>query len=231
MGFGTLFIGYFLLLNIVYPGFSNIIAALIMMMGLYKLSAINKPFRYALYICIGFAVFSLADLVVTVLFMFMPRLADNNVSTYMTMIRLLLTCILTVAFLSGIQEVSREVDLERIPKRSKYFMYATFAVYMLYMVLTLPAIAYLMPTEIIATLYVLTIFALFAVIILNLYVIFTCYARIGMPGEEKRRGQKPSRFGFVNEYRKHKAEKEQEYAEYKLERYRQKQAKKKGKKK
>ena len=231
MGFGTLFIGYFLLLNIVYPGFSNIIAALIMMMGLYKLSAINKPFRYALYICIGFAVFSLADLVVTVLFMFMPRLADNNVSTYMTMVRLLLTCILTVAFLSGIQEVSREVDLERIPKRSKYFMYATFAVYMLYMVLTLPAIAYLMPAEIMATLYVLTIFALFAVIILNLYVIFTCYARIGMPGEEKNRGQNPSRFGFVNEYRKHKAEKEQEYAEYKLERYRQKQAKKKGKKK
>ncbi len=231
MGFGTLFIGYFLLLNIVYPGITNIIAALIMSLGLYRLSKINKPFKYAFYICIGFAVFSLADFAVTILFMFMPQLSNETVTSYMTMLRLFVTCILTVSFLSGIQDVAIEVDLEKVPKRSRYLMYASLAVYAIYLILTMPAVSYLLPEQVAAVLYVITIFAQFALIILNLYTIFTCYARIGMPGEDKNRGQKPSRFGFVNEYRKHKAEKEQEYADYKLERYRQKQAKKKGKKK
>lgn len=231
MGFGTLFVGYFLLLNIVYPGFSNIIAALVMLMALYKLSRINKPFRNASYVCIAFAIFSLADLLVTVIFMFEPSIANETVSTYMTMARLFFTCILTVAMLSGIQDVAAEVQLEKIPKRSRILMYVTFAVYTLYMALTLPAIAYLLPAQLMATLYALTIFATFGVVIYNLYIIFTCYARIGMPGDDKGREQKPSRFGFVNEFRKHKAQKEQEYAEYKLEKYRKKQAKRKGKKK
>ena len=38
---------------------------------------------------------------------------------------------------------------------------------------------------------------------------------------------KPSRFGFVNKYHEHTAEKQREYAEYKLEKLKKKNSKKK----
>ena len=226
MGFGSLFIGYFLLLNVVMPGFTNILAACIMMLGLYKLSVLNKPFKLAFFICVGFAVFSLADFVVSVLFMFLPTISNATVQNYFSVLRLFACCILTVAILAGIQDVSNEVELEKIPKRSRVLMYATFAVYMLYMLLSVPELTVFMDKSLEKVLYSIAIFALFGMIIVNLYTIYTCYARICMPGDEKRKEQKPSRFGFVNEYRRHKAEKEQEYAEYRLEKFKAKQHKK-----
>lgn len=235
MGFGTLFIGYFLLLNVVMPGFTNIIAALIMLLGLYKLSSVNRPFKTALYVCVGFSAFSLLDFIISVLYMFVPTLTNAAVQDYFSMIRLFLCCILTVAILAGIQEVSTEVKLEKIPKRSRRLIYATFTVYTLYMLLSVPELTAFMDGQIAAILYASAIFALFGMIIVNLYTIYTCYARICMPGDEKKKEQKPSRFGFVNEYRRHKAEKEQEYAEYRLEKFKAKQQKKqqqrKGRKK
>ena len=48
MGFGLLFIGYFLLLNLTYYGYTDLICALVMFMALYKLQSVNKYFRFAL---------------------------------------------------------------------------------------------------------------------------------------------------------------------------------------
>ena len=42
MGFGTLFIGYFLVLNLVNYGATDLIAGIIMMMEFYKLRTVNK---------------------------------------------------------------------------------------------------------------------------------------------------------------------------------------------
>ena len=48
MGFGTLFIGYFLLLNLTYYRFTDLIAALLMLLAFYKLREINRHFRVAI---------------------------------------------------------------------------------------------------------------------------------------------------------------------------------------
>ena len=40
---------------------------------------------------------------------------------------------------------------------------------------------------------------------------------ICMPSDNIDTGEKPSRFGFVNKYREHRAEKDAEYAKYRLE--------------
>ena len=56
MGFGTLYIGYFLLLNLTYYAFTDLIAALIMAMALSKLSAVEKNLKPALYFSIVFAI-------------------------------------------------------------------------------------------------------------------------------------------------------------------------------
>ena len=60
MGFGTLFFGYFLLLNIAYNTFTDLIAALIMAMGLNKLSTVNHPFKNGFIASVIFAVIGLA---------------------------------------------------------------------------------------------------------------------------------------------------------------------------
>ena len=50
MGFGTLFFGYFLILNVTYYGFTDAIAAAVMLLGFYKLSTVNSYFKYAAYV-------------------------------------------------------------------------------------------------------------------------------------------------------------------------------------
>ena len=72
MGFGTLFIGYFLLLNIAYYTFTDIISALVMAMGLYKLSSVNRGFGYAFYASIGFALIGAGELFLEMLSLIFP---------------------------------------------------------------------------------------------------------------------------------------------------------------
>ena len=61
MGFGTLFIGYFLLLNLTYYGFTDLIAAAVLLLGLYRLSRINKHFLAASVVAVLFLIFGFAE--------------------------------------------------------------------------------------------------------------------------------------------------------------------------
>ena len=59
MGFGTLFIGYFLLLNITFYEFTDVIAGVIILFGLYKLMGNSRYFKLPCYFSISFAIFGL----------------------------------------------------------------------------------------------------------------------------------------------------------------------------
>ena len=82
---------------------------------------------------------------------------------------------------------------------------------------------------VLAVLSLVTIIATIALIISNLTVIYGCYMRICMPGDENLT-DKPSRFEFVNEYRARKAERDAAAMEERLKLAKER-AKKKGKKK
>ena len=74
----------------------------------------------------------------------------------------------------------------------------------------------------------ITLIGVFAVVCINLVTIYSAYMRICMPDDvDNDAVDKPSRFGFVNKYREHTAEKQREYAEYKLEKLKKKNSKKK----
>ena len=62
MGFGTLFVGYFFILNFPYCAYTDALAALLMLYGLYKLSGINENFKRATYFTAVFALFGIAEL-------------------------------------------------------------------------------------------------------------------------------------------------------------------------
>ncbi len=227
MGFGTLFIGYFLLLNLTYYGFTDCLAALIMLLGLVKLSRINRHFRVAATASICFAVFGLGELVASALEM-LHVLSLTAAVPYISMARILIICVLNVFMLLGMERVSREVKLEKIPSRCRALVTSCFIVYGLWVLLEAPFLG-MLPGPVQGFVILLTIISRLLLLAANLVTIYGCYMWICMPGNEKQKEQKPSRFGFVNEYRARRAEKEQRDAEYRAEQLRKKQQRRKKK--
>ena len=231
MGFGILFVGYFLILNFAYPAFTDMIAAAVMMYGFYKLSGVNRGFRTAVYLAAALAVFGLSEFGIKVADMFFAVGMPDAVATVMAAARHLLVALVTVAMLFGIKEVAREVELYALETKAKSSVYATLLVYALLIFVEAGAPAFV-PVEVMAGLSTFVLLASLALIIFNLTIIYGAYMRICMPEELDAPDEpKESRFGFVNEYRRHQEEKTREYAEYKLEKMKRKAEKQKRSKK
>ena len=229
MGFGTLFIGYFLLLNLTYYGFTDVIAASVMLLGLYKLSGVNRYFKAAAISSGALLVFSLGELGVAVYEMFIGAINSPALVSVMCIVRCLIIGALTVLMLKGIEDVSREVDIENLPAKASRLTVATVVTYALWIILEAPLS--FIDDYVLAVLSLVTILATLALIIINLTLIYTCYMKICMPGDEDITRDKPSRFAFVNEYRAKKAEREEELARERAERMKKRLDGKKGKKK
>ena len=101
MGFGTLFIGYFFLINISYFCYTDIIAAMVILLALYKLTPINKPFFYGSICAAVFALFSLFEFVIAILGIFGLSISAL-IQGYIAIPRYILLFILTLFILRGI---------------------------------------------------------------------------------------------------------------------------------
>ena len=214
MGFGTLFIGYFLILNLTYYSLSDVIAASVMLLGLYKLSGFNKYFKYSLIACGVFLAFSVGEFGVAIYEMFFAKLDLPALISAMSAVRSLIIGVMTVLMLKAICAIAREVELPELTKKCDRLTVATSTVYSVLIVLELP-LSFIDP-YVLAVSSLLVILAEIVVLILNLTAIYTCYMKICMPGDEELK-DKPSRFAFVNEYRARKAEQAELEAKKRLE--------------
>lgn len=225
MGFGTLFIGYFLILNFAYYGFTDAIAAVIMLLGLYKLSGVNKEFRIAAILSSAFLAlgcFELGcELYVSV---FSGKLFPALTST-VAILRHTLIAATTVGMLAGIRTVAKEVGISALEKRALRLAYATPIVYVLLILLETPLPSLDFLARVAAFIALLTLLLSLALIIANLFTVYSAYMQICMP-EDLEMEEKPSKFGLFNTMREHEEKKRQEYAEYRLDRLRRKNAKK-----
>ena len=214
MGLGTLFIGYFLLLNVTYFGYTDLICGLIMMMALYKLSPINKEFKYAFCSASVFSVFGLAELVIKVISLFNPGL-ENEILLYVTPPRYVIIALVSAFILRAIRDVSREVGLKQLAIKANRFFIISLIAFLLTAIFDLPILSFI-PTKALAIISVLLLLSIFITVAINLTIIYKAYMRICMPGEASFSADKKSKFEFVNKFREHEAEKQKEYAEYKL---------------
>ena len=214
MGFGTLFIGYFLLLNVTYFGYTDLIAGLIMIMGLYKLSTVNKEFKFAFYSASFFSLFGFIELIITVLSMFMPTV-EETVLLYITPPRYVVIAVLSAFILKAIREVSKEVGLKALASKANYYFWISSTAFLLTAIFDLPIFGF-MPPKALAVISILLLLAIFVIVAINLTIIYKAYMKICMPGERFYTDEKKSRFEFVNKFREHEAEKQKEYAEYKF---------------
>ena len=231
MGFGTLFFGYFLLLNITYFTFTDLLAALIMAMGLYKLFEVNAQFKSAFYTAIIFSVIGLVEVVAGFITMFAPLVSLDTILDYTALVRYIVIAILTLFILQGIERVASEVGLTELASRAKISMPFSLGLYLVSALLSVP----LYTTEtVMIVLKVASAFAMLLTLIIvsaNLVTIYRAYMRICMPEDvDNEAPDKPSRFEFINRHREHTEEKQKEYAEYRFNKFVEKNQKKKKKK-
>lgn len=228
MGFGTLFVGYFLLLNIAYYAYTDLIAALLMTLGLYKLSTVNTPFRFATYISIAFSCFGLFELIEGLIELLDPTNAFGEITPYISITRYVIIGVLTVFILKGICEVAGEVGLTLLSKRASIFIPVVITAYLVTSIFEIPALSLIISPKILVVLAFFTVIFNFILVCMNLITIYTAYMKICMP-EEVDCEPTQSKFAFVNKFREHRMQKEREYAEYKLEKLKAKHEKSKNK--
>jgi hypothetical protein len=228
MGFGTLFFGYFLLLNITYYSITDLISALIMAMGLYKLSSINIPFKNGFYSSLVFAVIGLFELCLEFISVIAPTMSIIGLSRYIQIPRYFMLAVLTSFILLGIQNVAEEVELAELSRRAQRTLVPMLSVYALSAVLEVPLIKPLVSIRILSVTSFILLLATLTIVAINLITIYRAYMKICMP-DDKDNGyeEKPSKFQFINKHREHTQQKQREYAEYKLERLKKKATKKK----
>ena len=231
MGFGTLFFGYFLLLNITYYSFTDIIAALIAAMGLYKLSSVNRPFKNGFYASVIFAFIGLLELITGIVTMFAPSSKLTDLFAYINTPRYFAIAILTLFIFKGIEEVSLEVGLDDLARRARISMPITLFVYAASAILEVPIFDSTIKIEFFAIASTVILLATLVIVGVNLSTIYKAYMKICMPEDIGNDYEEaPSRFEFVNKHREHTKEKQREYAEYKLEKMKNKASKNKKKK-
>ncbi|MBR2342810.1 MAG: hypothetical protein IKA64_00990 [Clostridia bacterium] len=231
MGFGSLFLGYFLLLNITYYGFTDIIAALIMLTALLRLAPLYRPFKLGVYAASVFAVFGAFELVARSMELFGLGFIDGVWLSYVAVIRYVIISVLTALILLGIKEAASEVGATRLRTRAHRMLYCTFFLYLLSIAAEAPTLGALLPDKALAVLILVTLIGTLVVIGFNLSVIWGANAEICMPEDDKPMSEdKKSRFGFVNEYKRRQREKDEEYAKYRAERLKKKRQKRDKKK-
>ena len=227
MGFGILFIGYFLILNLTYYGLTDVIAAAVMLLGLYNLSGYNKYFKWAFIATSVFLALSLGEFGVAIYEFLVKKIDAPVMISIVSALRSIIIGAMSVLMLKALSTIATEVDLPAIAKKCEWQIIATSTVYSLWVILELP-LTFINP-YVLAILSLITLLATMVIVILNLSSIYSCYMKICLEGDEELK-DKPSRFAFVNEYRARKQEEAAKETQRRLDALKKKQEKA-GKKK
>lgn len=212
MGYGLLFLGYFLLVNITFYGYTDLFCGMVLLYALSRLSVYNKPLRVAFYIAVGFTVYAIPEFLLSLLELFPPApLGFINVMDALLPMRYLLILALTVALLWGVRTMAKEVELTKLSERIDCILIVPVLANLMMAVLSIKPLITGMQTQ---TALGLTLIALTLFLVsvgLVLYSIYTAYMRICLP-EDVDMPERPSRFAFINRYRQRRDERAAEEA-------------------
>ena len=233
MGFGLLFIGYFIatLMSINVAGaFIRIVGYGVIFFAASKLNKYNRMFTYlqlATTLMLGVSVLIAAADIFG--FLYDEMMISKNVfpSSFKYAMGIVETCASVVfngAMLYAIRAIAKETEVEKIAVSAV----RNFIFICVYFILNIIAYLPFSFTKEYASVFGLPVWLLyFALIILNLILIYSCYAKICDENDVEML-RKPSRFSFVNKMRSEMDEKEQrameKTKEYKLQKQEKKRA-------
>ena len=212
MGFGPLLIGYFITF-IVTLGLGNylfagmLVGGFVMFLGLTELRKYAPTFLYAIIsnILLILCSFYEAAAYIDDAFLLGLGIYDGPISNIFAWIELAIYLVFNLALLYGIADLSRRVEYPETRQKAYRNMVFVVLYNVFYLVINIPNTIFASDMGFFMTL--LLILQLIYTVI-NLALIFKCYAMICPEGEEDMH-RKPSRFEFVNKMRQKQDEREQ----------------------
>lgn len=227
MGFGTFFIGYFLLLDISYYLLTDLIAGAVMMLGMARLARFNRGFKAAFCTLGIFTAFALFELGVGIYDMLFSVPIDSTLISYLAISRSFLLAILTFSSFEGMREVAEEVGLSELSRKCKITAYVSLPIYLLTIISETPSLFTWTSPQVATVIAVVSLLISFIFVITNLFTIYTCYAKICMPEDVDNEAKQKKKKSFFDSYSERQEEANREYAEYKLEKLKKSKEKKK----
>ena len=187
MGFGILFTGWFLLLNVFYSAYTDLLSALITLAALTRLGRYDRHFRMALVWAVVFAVYGAAELALTLVAALAPlsaigKLLSAGAPLWLTLPRYAILGSMSVFTLLGVRAIGEEVDAIDVYGRTGYLIPLNAGVFALCALLEIPAVGALFG-GLAAPVFVVAVLAMTAVTALDLALIYRAYRRICLPGE------------------------------------------------
>ena len=195
MGFGTLFIGYFLILNIAYYAYTDLIASLIMLFATYKLGSIGRDFKKGFYSLLPFAFISAFELFLELSSVFSPKPDDEVLLGVIGILRFALIATVSFFILTGIKKLAVEVELPLLRDKARSTRVSVLIAYSFALILEIPMLNKLITTKALAALALISLVFTFVVTISALSAIYSAYMRICMP-EDLLREEKLAKLEF-----------------------------------
>ncbi len=208
MGFGILFLGYFLALPAISGFYYTMVpAAILFAIACRKLARVNSPFW-----C-GFCFTPPLFLAATAASVLRTIPATVWLAPYFETLTLLLWFLWHIFVLKGIAWVAEETGLKKLRFKAVRNTVFTYLIFIPAILLTFMGVfARILPSvPFITGMYIAIIVVGFILLLLNLLLIYSAYARICMP-EDRDMPQKPSRFEFINRRRAEQDRREAENA-------------------
>ena len=208
MGFGVLFIGYFLLLNVTNYTLTDLICGAVMALALSKLASVNKGFRLSMIAALIFTAVGAVEFVSEALIML------NVIGTPLSFVfpvRTVSAFALSCLILRGIIEVSEEVELTKTARMARRAIPFLCLNSLINLFLGIPLFYAPLPTVVTAGIFTANLLLSLVLTAYVLIIIYTCYANIGMQNSQKA----PKREGFFEKLEKRQTERNLEYMEYK----------------
>ena len=213
MGFGTFFIGYFFLVNISYFEYTDVVSAMIMLLGLYNLSKFNRGFKIGFAFSSTFTIFSFAEFIVTVVKLFDPSFLGKIDAVYFSIPRYALIFGITVSMLIGINDLAREVEAYTLARKAGRTI-PWCAIYLVMAICEISEVGKLLGVAV-PYVYLSVLLGHLALVAVVLTIVYKAYATICMP-EDLNKEPKKSKFDFINKLNDRAEKKNLEYADYKI---------------
>lgn len=202
MGFGLLFVGYFMATFMSMSPLGGYLIRLvgyaIILLSALKLKRYNKDFQY---LFIGASLMTLISVVIALSIIFdditTVSLFSENIKNIIGHGERIGYVLFTLSMCAPIRSIAKETEVEKIAVASVRNFIFTVMYFVFYLIAYIP-----LPFVNDYKKYFGTpVFVLYIVIIfMNLFMLFSCYAKI-CDESDVEMAQKPSRFAFVNRFR------------------------------
>lgn len=182
MGFGILFLGYFMTLNFEYLGVNippDFLGYILMMIACFKLSPYSENFKKTIYCLIPLEVLSIGITAMEIIESVNSELAISYLADVRNL-KYLIMMVMHYFLLNSLVDISREVGRYKITDKCRRNLIISEAIMLFVVILTLP---FSFPFKS-SVLYVATVVFLNFMVLLNSIQVFSCYMWICYEGDE-----------------------------------------------